>query len=134
MWIYQGNTIETIEHMPINSYGFVYLITHIPTKKRYIGKKVIMFNRTLKPLKGTRKKRKTVKESDWKTYYGSNDEVKKLLVEGKESDFKREILEFAPTKTKLTYLETKYQFAHSVIEGDGYFNNTILGKFYKGRI
>ena len=79
--------------MPEGTYGFIYRVTHIPTKKKYIGKKVLFFERNVKlgkketeALREERKaagiggrvpaKKKVVKESDWKTYYGSQTEMK----------------------------------------------------------
>jgi|694.fasta_scaffold10788_13 hypothetical protein len=135
MWIFEGKEIKTVSDMPNEDvYGFIYEVTHTPTNKKYIGKKVIKYHRKLPPLKGTKKKRLVEKESNWISYYGSNDVIKNLLKEKKHSEFKREILIFAYSKIELTYLETKYQFIREVLEKDNYLNINILGKFYKGRI
>ena len=83
MWLYNDKEISSIEDMPENTFGFIYEVEHIPTGLKYLGKKVLYFNRTLPPLKGMKRKRKVVKESDWKSYVGSQEEVKKLLKEGK---------------------------------------------------
>lgn len=132
MWLFEEKVIESIEDMPENTFGFIYEIEHIPTGRRYLGKKVLHFTRKLAPLKGYKRKRTVVKESDWKTYYGSQAEIKKLVEEGKESDFKRTILKFVPTKKLLTYYETKYLFINEVLEQDNvYINDNILGKFYR---
>lgn len=132
MWIYEGNPIESIDDMPEGTFGFVYEVTHIPTGKRYVGKKQLMMNRTLPPLKGQKRKRKVIKEGDWKTYYGSQSEIKSLLKEGSELDFSRIILNFVPSKKLLTYYETKYLFERGVLEKpDEYLNDNILGKFYR---
>lgn len=132
MWIYEGKPIESIDDMPEGTFGFVYEVTHIPTGKRYVGKKQLMMNRTLPPLKGQKRKRKVIKEGDWKTYYGSQSEIKSLLKEGSELDFSRIILNFVPSKKLLTYYETKYLFERGVLEKpDEYLNDNILGKFYR---
>ena len=117
--------------MPKNTFGFIYEATYIPTNEKYLGKKVLFFNRTLPPLKGTKRKRKVIKESDWLTYYGSHTKIKQLLIEGKQDNFSREILEFAFNKKHLTYLETKYQFSNNVLENTEYINDNILGKFFR---
>ena len=117
--------------MPKNTFGFIYEATYIPTKEKYLGKKVLFFNRTLPPLKGAKRKRKVIKESDWQTYYGSHTKIKQLLSEGKQEYFSREILEFAFNKKHLTYLETKYQFCNNVLENTEYINDNILGKFFR---
>mgnify|MGYP003637302100 CR=1 FL=1 len=72
-----------------------------------------------------------VKESDWKTYYGSQTDIKKLLVEGKKDEFERIILKCVQTKKQLTYFEIKYQMLYQVLEKpDEFFNDNILGKFF----
>lgn len=131
MWLYNGKVIESIEQMPQNTFGFIYQATYLPTNEKYLGKKVLYFNRTLPPLKGTKRKRKVVKESDWQTYYGSHEKIKSLLKENKHLEFQREILEFAFNKKHLTYLETKYLFCNNVLENKEYINDNILGKFFR---
>jgi hypothetical protein len=148
MWLYQNEVIESIEQMPEDTYGFIYQVTHLPTNRKYIGKKVFYFERNVKlgkreleALKEERKakgiggrapsKKKVTKESDWKTYYGSQTEIKDLVKNGKESDFKREILKFVDNKKHLTYYECKYLFIYEVLENnEEYINDNILAKFY----
>jgi hypothetical protein len=140
-WIYKGNTIEDISQFPENTYGFVYIVTHTPTNKSYIGKKVLYHNKKTKLGKkeiaiqtgpGRKPTTKIVtKESDWKTYYGSEIEIKKLLAEGKHNEFERVILKLVDNKKLLTYFEIKHQFIYEVLEHpNGWFNNNILGKFF----
>jgi len=131
MWNYKESIVESIEQMPEGTYGFIYEVTHQPTGRKYIGKKVLEFNRTLPPLKGTKKKRKVVKESDWKTYYGSHKEIVGLIKEGKQEEFTREILQYVTSKKLLTYFECKYLFIKEVLEGNNYINDNILAKFYR---
>jgi hypothetical protein len=139
-WIYKETSILELSDIPENTFGFIYLITHLPSGKKYLGKKQLMSvtNKTLgkKELaaltdKRLSKKKQIIKESDWKTYYGSQPEIKQLVKEGNKEDFKREILCFVPTKKLLTYYETKYLFINEVLEKqDQYINNNILGKFF----
>ena len=131
MWKYKDKVIESIEDMPENTFGFIYEVIHNPTGDKYLGKKVLQFNRKLPPLKGQKRKRKVVKESDWKTYYGSHQTIKQLLKEGKQEEFSREILQFVPTKKLLTYFECKYLFIKEVLEHGEYINDNILAKFYR---
>tara|TARA_E500000318_G_scaffold87125_1_gene83995 strand:+ start:1182 stop:1601 length:420 start_codon:yes stop_codon:yes gene_type:complete len=131
MWLYKDKKIVGINDMPKNTYGFIYEVTHIPSGKKYLGKKVLVFNRTLPPLKGKKRKRKVQKESDWKTYYGSHKEIKNLLKENKQDEFDRKILQFVPTKKLLTYFECKYLFINEVLEHSEYINDNILAKFYR---
>ena len=130
-WTYNGQLITEIEDMPENTYGFIYEVFHKPSGKKYLGKKVLHFNRTLPPLKGMKRKRKVVKESDWRTYFGSHAEIKQLIKEEKQDEFERRILQFVPTKKLLTYYECKYLFINEVLEHDEYINDNILAKFYR---
>ena len=141
-WTYNGETIKDITDFPPNTYGFVYKVKHIPSNKSYIGKKVLYFTKKVKLGKkelealGTVIGRKpsyklAVKESDWKTYYGSQKYIKELLKESKEKDWERHIIKCVPSKKLLTYFETKYQMVYQVLEKpDEFFNDNILGKFY----
>ena len=148
MWLYKNEVINSIGEMPDGTYGFIYQVTHLPSNRKYIGKKVLYFERNVRlgkkelvALKEERKakgiggrppaKKKVVKESDWKTYYGSQTEIKELVKDGKESDFKREILKFVDNKKHLTYFECKYLFIYEVLENNNeYINDNILAKFY----
>ena len=130
-WTYNGQLITEIQDMPENTFGFIYEVFHKPSGKKYLGKKVLHFNRTLLPLKGMKRKRKVVKESDWRTYFGSHVEIKQLIKEEKQDEFERRILQFVPTKKLLTYYECKYLFMNEVLENEEYINDNILAKFYR---
>jgi len=139
-WIYKGKVITEISDMPENTFGFIYEVTHLPTGRKYLGKKqLISVQKKALGKKelalitdGRASKKKTVtKESDWKTYYGSQSEIKQLIKEGNKEDFKHEILCFVPTKKLLTYYETKYLFVNEVLENTNYINDNVLGKFYQ---
>ena len=149
MWLHNTKLVTEISDMPVNTYGFIYEVLHIPTGKKYIGKKVLYFERNkrlgkraLEQLKLERKekgiggrtplKQKVITESDWKTYYGSHEDIKKILKEDGPDSFKRIILEYVPNKKLLTYYECKYLFIKEVLENrDNYINDNILGKFYR---
>ena len=125
-----GKSYEDIEDFPEGIIGFVYKITHKETNESYIGKKILMHKRTLKPLKGYKRKRVKYVESDWKTYTGHSDITKKWNYK----DCKREILELCCNKTIMSYYETKYQFILNVLENDKYLNHNIAGKYYKDKV
>jgi len=130
-WIYKDQIITSLDQIPENAIGFVYEITQISTGKKYIGKKSLYSYRTLPPLKGQKRKRKVIKESDWNKYYGSQADLKLLVKENKQ-DFYREILEFAFTRKTLTYLENKYLFSKGVIEpNSNYFNDNIESRYFR---
>jgi hypothetical protein len=141
MWLYNNKVVETIEDIPANTFGFIYITTHIPSGMAYIGKKSLYHNVKRKLTKkelaeqtgrGRKSTTETIqKESDWKVYYGSEDFIKQKIKEKKQDEFKREIIHFVENKKMLTYFECKYQFMYGVIENENYLNSNILGKFYK---
>lgn len=149
-WLYKGKEITSIEQMPEDVFGFIYEVTHIPSGKKYLGRKQLIYNRKKKigkrQTERLKEERKAAgeknwwtvpkyeyvkKESDWKTYYGSSKDVKKLLEEGTEEEFIREILDFSFHKKQLNYKETKLLFERGVLEKDEYINSNIQGKWYK---
>jgi len=141
MWLYNEKVIEKIEDFPQDTFGFIYIVTHKPSGKSYIGKKVLYHNvkktLTKKELAeqtgpGRKPTKKVVtKESDWKNYYGYDKPILELIKDGKQEEFTREILQFVPNKKLLTYYECKFLFINSVLENpEGYFNDNILGKFF----
>lgn len=133
MWFYKDKEIDTVDDLPEDSVGFVYLVEHIPTGRKYIGKKALYHSKKLPPLKGKKRSRRVLKESDWKTYFGSNLEVRGLVKEGKTEEFKRVMLKVVNSKKLLTYFETKYLFINEVLEpgNEHFFNDNIAGKFYR---
>ena len=129
------------EFNPENYFGFVYKITNLTNGKFYIGKKFFWYNKKKKLTKkqlaeqtgpGRKSTFEIVKvESDWKTYFGSAKPVQALIKEGKQDEFKREILKIVNNKKLLTYYECKYLFIMGVLEyPESYFNDNILGKFF----
>ena len=54
--------------MDETTFGFIYEITNLVTNKKYIGKKQCKSRLKRKPLKGKKKNRLEMKESDWKEY------------------------------------------------------------------
>jgi hypothetical protein len=141
MWLYKGKEIKELSDMPGDPFGFIYVVTHTPTKRKYLGKKQLMSvqkkalgKKELALITDGRasKKKTVIKESDWKTYHGSHAEIKQLIKDKKHLEFTREILTFVPTKKLLTYYETKYLFINEVLETQNeYINDNILGKFFK---
>ena len=139
-WTYKGVEFTDISQFPEGVVGFVYEIRHKLTGKFYVGKKNLYSTRTkamgkkeLAQLTDKRasKKKKIVSESDWKTYYGSEEELKKDIKLYAESNFHREILHFSFDSRSLTYQEVRYQILKGVLESDNCYNRSILGKFYK---
>jgi hypothetical protein len=128
-WIYKQN--DFVEEMIGENYGFVYCITNTTTGKKYIGKKFFYSSKT-KQVKGKKKRLKV--SSDWQTYYGSNEELKKdVIIHGQEA-FVREILHLCKSKGECGYLEAKEQFVNGVLESDNYYNTWIMVRVRKSHI
>ncbi|AGR48033.1 NAD synthetase [Sinorhizobium phage phiM7] len=124
MWYFEGKEFTQDD---IGSWvGFVYLITDLENDKKYIGKKQFFNKKTLPPLKGMKKKRKKVTESDWQDYFGSNEKIKALVEEHGRDRFRREILKLCRSTSEMTYWETKLQFEHDVLLRDDYYNDYVM--------
>jgi len=123
MWSYRNG--EFSSEMIGEYVGFVYVITDLVNRKKYVGKKLFKSTRRLAPLKGKTRKRKVTKESDWQDYFGSSEEVKMLVEERGRESFYREILHLCNSKGELSYLEAKEQFDRDVLLSDEYYNGII---------
>lgn len=134
MWHYNNEAYEPSEEDLKEWVGFVYVITDKSNNKMYVGKKTFWSKRTLPPLKGKTRKRRSVVESDWKSYYGSSDLVKQLLLEAGEQNFHREILYFCKSKGEMGYLEAKEQFDRNVLLDDNYYNGIINCKIHRSHV
>ena len=127
-WTFENKLFESEQ---IGDYiGFVYLITDLSNNKKYVGKKNFWSTRRLPPLKGKTRKRIVKKESDWKDYFGSSEQVKMLVESQGRDNFKREILHLCNSKGEMSYLETKEQFDRGVLFSDEYYNEFIGCKIH----
>ena len=122
LWTYEGKTIDSI---PDEYEGFVYLITNKTTDQKYIGKKLAKFKTTKPPLKGKKNKRRGYKESDWREYWGSSDRLNEDVKNLGEENFTREILYFCKSRAEMSYIEAREQFDRRVLETDEYYNGII---------
>jgi predicted GIY-YIG superfamily endonuclease len=135
-WNKDGGHVLSTTQMPEQVFGFIYLITTSDGRK-YIGKKQIFSKRKRKfgkreiakmENKRLKKWEYVIKENDWKTYTGSNDELNKLIEEGIK--YKKEIIYYAENKGQLTYLELRELWSHRVLESSVFFNSNISGKHF----
>jgi len=107
--------------------GFVYVITNNTDGKMYIGKKQFHSKTKLPPLKGKKRKRIVIKESDWMSYYES--------VESQGCDaFKREILHLCTSKGEMSYLELIEQVERKVLLSDDYYNSIIQVRIHRSHV
>lgn len=124
-WKYKKTVVEGLSDIPEGTIGFIYLIVNEDTREWYVGKKSLYSMRTLPPLKGTKRKRKVTKESDWLKYQSSSKIVKEWI-----SPYK-EIIEYCPTKKMLTFREMQAIICMNGMEDDKCLNDNVLGKFFK---
>ena len=130
-WLFES---EEIEALPEDCVGFVYLITNLTNNRKYIGKKLARFKTTKPPLKGRKNKRRGTKESNWREYYGSNDELNEEITQLGTEKFKREILYYCKTKAECSYIEAREQFRHKVLETKEYYNGHIQVRVHGSHI
>jgi len=123
MWYYQGGVFTSED---IGSFqGFVYEITDKTNNKKYIGKKAFWNRKKLKPLKGKKRARYKVTESDWQDYYGSSEQLKAQVQLHGPENFHREIIHLCRSKGEMSYLELKEQMHKDVLFDDNYYNGII---------
>jgi hypothetical protein len=136
-WQYQGNIIN---ELPDDCVGFVYLITNTATERKYIGKKLAKFSKTtykVVKLKNGNKKRKKIRskiDSDWREYYGSNEELNRDVALLGADKFTREILYLCKSKAECSYVEAREQFRHQVLESADYYNGQISVRVHGSHI
>ena len=114
--------------------GFVYRIENKETGKFYIGQKKIIKVEKRPPLKGKVRKRKIVKQSDWKTYCGSSNDLKNDVKTLGEDKFKFTIIRFCDSKWECSYWELYHQMHNHVLFREDSYNGIInvrISKFQK---
>jgi hypothetical protein len=110
-------------------YGFVYIITNQLTGRQYIGKKLFWFKKT-RQVKG--KKKRYLVESDWRDYWGSNDELKRDIEELGIDNFSRSILYLCENKGECSYMEAKLHFEYDVLRHpDLWYNAWIMCRVHR---
>ena len=136
-WLFENAPVEAL---PEDCVGYVYLITNLVNGRKYIGKKLAKFSKTtykVVKLKNGNKKKKKIRskiDSDWLTYYGSNDELNKDLATLGSENFRREILYYCNSKAQCSYIEAREQFRHQVLESDAYYNGQISVRVHGSHI
>ena len=133
MWLYEGEEFES-EKIG-DGVGFVYEIEDKSNNMIYLGKKKFWSTRRLPPLKGQKRKRKVVKESDWMEYYGSSEEVKSLVEEFGGERFERRILRICYSLGEMSYWELWHQMTkHVLLNPDKYYNAFVGAKIHRNHV
>jgi len=136
-WTFQNQTVEVL---PEDCIGFVYVITNIISGRKYIGKKLAKFSKTTVKtvtLKNGTKKKKKIRskvDSDWREYYGSSPNLQKDIDTLGTSQFTREILYYCKSKAECSYVEAREQFERKVLESNDYYNGHIQVRVHGSHI
>lgn len=129
-WMYDGKPFES--EMIGEYYGFVYLIENSITNKKYIGKK-FFWKTVRRTVKGKRKR--ALVESDWKRYYGSNEQLVSDITEQiddrGEVGVSRTILRLCKSKGECSYYEIKEQLAVDALLKEEYYNSFVGCKIHR---
>ena len=129
-WYYDNKPFEPNEEDIQTLVGFVYVIEEKTTGMKYIGKKGFWRSKILPVTKSRKRRKHTLVESDWATYYGSNTLLKENVKEQGEDIYNRVILRLCKTKGEMSYFEAKEQFDKDVLLRDDYYNAFIGCKIH----
>lgn len=119
-WILNENVL-----IDESTFGFIYEITNIVTGKKYIGKKQCKSKLKRKPLKGKKNKRIEIKESDWREYTSSSNDLNEDIKKYGKDKFIFKILRACGSKWELAYFEIKEQLDKNVLMREDYYNGII---------
>jgi hypothetical protein len=129
-WKFKGNPVT--EEQTDGYIGFVYLITNTISGRAYIGRKLLKKRSSKPPLKGKKRKRRFITESNWRDYYGSSEELTADVTKLGADNFDREILMFCKSKGELNYWEAAHQFEKRVLfDPAKWYNGWISCKIHR---
>jgi len=130
VWMFNG---EPVINAPAIASGFVYIVRNEISGRMYIGQKRLL--RTQIKRKVGKRNKKIIKESDWRSYWGSNKELLADIEYYGHVNFTREILHWCKTKGDCNYLELKEQILHGVLEHpEQYYNSFIGGRINRNHL
>jgi hypothetical protein len=130
-WYFHNTPSEFTEADIGDNFGFVYLITHNQTGRKYIGKKFFTKAAT-RQVKGKRKKIR--KSSDWENYWGSNKKLQEDVKLNGSEQYTREILHLCKTRSECSYWETWEIFNCHALLHEHYYNEWVSCKIRKDHV
>ena len=130
-WYLHNTAQEFTEDMIGDAFGMVYIITHTPTGKKYVGKKFFTKAKT-RQVKGKKKRSRVA--SDWLTYWGSNKELQEEVKKNGEEQYTREILHLCKSRSELSYWESFEIFSRHALMSESYWNQWISCKIRKDHL
>lgn len=123
-WTYRGVPFTD----PGKALGFIYEIVCLSNGRRYIGRKLFT-SAAHKQVKG--KKKRYRKDSGWRDYWSSSDDVKADIARYSTSVFTREILHLCDTKSELTYMENYFIFTNHALIRREFYNKWLVARVRK---
>ena len=126
-WYYNGVPYEEDG----THFGYVYLIENLITGRKYVGRKYFTCA-GYKQVNG--KKKKIRKTSDWETYWGSNETLKREVTELGEHNFRRTILHLCKSKSECSYFETYEIFSRHALLDSVYYNDWVSAKVRRAHL
>ena len=130
-WYFHNTTDEFTEEHIGEAFGFVYMITHIQTGRKYIGKKFFTKSK-IKQVKG--KKKRSRVSSDWMTYWGSNKKLQEEIKENGVDQYVREILHLCGSRSELSYWESFEIFSRHALLHNSFYNEWISCRIRKDHL
>lgn len=154
-WTYNQQKIKSIDDVPTDSIGFIYIVRNTSKNKFYIGRKSFFSERNQEVSKAVydntkkeggpvtktknkklskkgavvwRYKKKTRKETNWKSYTGSSEQLNKDIKSG--DTYSKEILCYCYTKKEISYRELKHIVCTDCLEREDCYNGNLLGKWF----
>ncbi len=124
------------EHFSPEGYeGFVYLIVNTLTLQKYIGRKYFWSKRA-KKLKGQKRRKRSITESDWRYYRSSCDELKDDINKLGLDNFEFHILSLHKTRGQTNYAEIREMFLRDVLFSKHndeyiYYNTNIMNRYFR---
>lgn len=141
-WEYKNKEVNSLEDLPEDCVGFIYLITNLTKNKIYYGRKTVRKigakkKLTKKEKQLTENKRKTykyvnVEYKGWQEYNGSCIPLLEDIAKGDK--IKKEIVRVCFSKSELTYYEMKAIFCSECLEIDSCYNGNIGGRIFPPKV
>ena len=130
-WYLHNTAQEFTEDMIGDAFGMVYIITHTPTGKKYVGKKFFTQAKT-RQVQGKKKRSRVA--SDWVPYWGSNKELQEEVKKNGEEQYTREILHLCKSRSECSYYETFEIFSRHALLSESYYNQWVSCKIRKDHL
>lgn len=117
----------------------MYSVVNVLNQRSYIGRKYFWSKRKIK-IKGKKRRKLIVKESDWRIYKSSCEPLKRDIEKYGVDKFVFTIISLHKTRAETNYTEIKEMFIRDVLyaklntEEYQYYNECVMSRYYRKRI